>query len=120
MGSSIGSLNDKTNGYVRSLTMIGLPNEEFLPSSYIALDLMDRFGAYAGVVGLLRKGSERGATRGTDLNLDPHGLRFLLEFDYSGDASGIAWIPPMKWHPWVFQIPTRGSVNGHAVNHQSN
>jgi hypothetical protein len=38
--------------------MIGLFNEEFLSSSYIALGLIVRFDAYAGVVGLLRKGRE--------------------------------------------------------------
>jgi hypothetical protein len=56
MGSYIGFVNDKTNGYVHPPTMTGLFNEEFLSSSHIAPGLMDRFDAYAGVVGLLRKG----------------------------------------------------------------
>jgi hypothetical protein len=56
MGSYIGFVNDKTNGYVRPPTMIGLFNVELLSSSHIAPGLMERFAAYAGVVGLVRNG----------------------------------------------------------------
>jgi phosphoenolpyruvate-protein kinase (PTS system EI component) len=58
MGSYIGFVNDKTNGYVRPPTMIGLFNAEFLSSSHAAPGLMERFDVYAAVVGLLRKGRE--------------------------------------------------------------
>ena len=58
MGSYIGFVNDKMNGYVRPPTMTRLFNEGFLSSSHIAPGLMDRFDAYAGGVALLREGRE--------------------------------------------------------------
>lgn len=58
MGSYIGFVNDKTNGYVRPPTMTGLPNPEFLSSSHVAPGLMARFVMYDAVVRLLRKGRE--------------------------------------------------------------
>ena len=58
MGSYIGFVNDKTNGYVRPPTMTGLFNAELLSSSHIAPGLVERFAAYAAVVRLLRKGRE--------------------------------------------------------------
>ena len=58
MGSYIGFVNDKTNGYVRPPTMTGLFNTEFLSSSHAAPGLMERFAVNAAVVRLLRKGRE--------------------------------------------------------------
>ena len=59
MGSYIGFVNDKTNGYVRPPTMTGLFSPEFLSSSHVAPGLMERFVMCAAEVGLLRKGRER-------------------------------------------------------------
>jgi hypothetical protein len=58
VGSYIGFVNDKTNSYVRPPTMTRLTAAEFLSSSHMAPGMMEHFDAYAGVVGLLRKGRE--------------------------------------------------------------
>jgi hypothetical protein len=56
MESYVGFINDKTNESLRPPTMTGLFTANFLSSSHMVPDLMDRSDAYAGVVWLLKKG----------------------------------------------------------------
>ena len=73
--------------------MIGLFNEQFLSSSYIALGLMDYFDAYAGVVGLLRKGREIPVSgrQPAALILISNAVSARVRLECC-DPSGVAWI----------------------------
>ena len=76
--------------------MTRLFTAEFL-SSHVAPGLMEHFDAYAGVVGLLRKGREiprREATRGVDLDFLPRGLQFVFGFDQNVGTrrASLGWI----------------------------